>query len=60
MQVGRILKHNIAAWAVGLLLISTAARAADDYKLGRLKLRIPDVLGTRVSGWALPAFPLAA
>lgn len=33
---------------------------ADDYKLGRLKLRIPDVLGTRVSGWALPAFPLAA
>jgi hypothetical protein len=32
----------------------------DDYKIGRLKLRIPDVLGTRVSGWALPAFPLAS
>ncbi|RYZ03495.1 MAG: hypothetical protein EOO73_27555 [Myxococcales bacterium] len=33
---------------------------ADDYKIGRLKLRIPDVLGTQISGWALPAFPLAS
>lgn len=33
---------------------------ADDYKIGRLKLRIPDVLGTNISGWALPAFPLAS
>jgi Type VI secretion system/phage-baseplate injector OB domain len=33
---------------------------ADDYKIGRLKLRIPDVLGTRISGWALPAFALAS
>lgn len=33
---------------------------ADDYKLGRLKLSIPDVLGDKTSGWALPAFPLAA
>jgi hypothetical protein len=32
----------------------------DDWNIGRLKLRIPDVLGSRVSGWALPAFPLAA
>jgi len=33
---------------------------ADDYKIGRLKLRVPDVLGTRISGWALPAFALAS
>lgn len=33
---------------------------ADQYKLGRLKLKIPDVLGDKESGWALPAFPLAA
>jgi hypothetical protein len=32
----------------------------DPYKLGRLKLKIPDVLGQKESGWALPAFPLAA
>jgi hypothetical protein len=32
----------------------------DPYKLGRLKLTIPDVLGDNTSGWALPAFPLAA
>lgn len=33
---------------------------ADPYQLGRLKLSIPDVLGTHASGWALPSFPLAA
>lgn len=33
---------------------------ADPYKLGRLKLKISDVLGSNVSGWALPSFPLAA
>jgi hypothetical protein len=32
----------------------------DPYKLGRLKLKIPDVLGDKESGWALPSFPLAA
>ncbi|KYF85039.1 phage baseplate assembly protein V [Sorangium sp. So ce296] len=32
----------------------------DDYKLGRLQLIIPDVLGTNVSGWALPSFPYAS
>lgn len=33
---------------------------ADPYRLGRLQLKIPDVLGDRTSGWALPAFPYAA
>lgn len=33
---------------------------ADPYRLGRLKLEIQDVLGAHTSGWALPAFPLAA
>jgi hypothetical protein len=33
---------------------------ADPYHIGRLQLKIPDVLGTRTSGWALPAFPYAA
>jgi hypothetical protein len=33
---------------------------ADPYKIGRLKLKIPDVLGSHVSGWALPAFPYAS
>lgn len=33
---------------------------ADPYKVGRLKLKIGDVLGSEVSGWALPSFPLAA
>lgn len=32
----------------------------DPYKLGRLRLKIPDVLGTHTSGWALPSFPLAS
>ncbi|MFO0606340.1 MAG: phage baseplate assembly protein V [Polyangiales bacterium] len=32
---------------------------ADPYKLGRLKLSIPDVLGSNTSGWALPCFPFA-
>ena len=32
---------------------------ADPYQLGRLKLKIPSVLGSNVSGWALPAFPFA-
>jgi len=32
----------------------------DPYKLGRLKLKIPSVLGPNVSGWALPCFPLAS
>lgn len=33
---------------------------ADPFKLGRLKLLIPDVLGSNVSGWALPSFAFAA
>lgn len=33
---------------------------ADPYQIGRLTLSIPDVLGKRISGWAMPAFPLAA
>jgi hypothetical protein len=33
---------------------------ADPFKLGRLKLLIPDVLGSHVSGWALPSFPYAS
>lgn len=32
---------------------------ADPYKLGRLKLSVPDVLGGNTSGWALPSFPFA-
>jgi hypothetical protein len=36
------------------------ASNADPYHVGRLKLSIPDVLGANTSGWALPAFPLAA
>ena len=31
----------------------------DPYKLGRLQLKVQDVLGTQTSGWALPAFPYA-
>lgn len=33
---------------------------ADPYKVGRLKLKIPDVMGSETSGWALPCFPFAA
>lgn len=33
---------------------------ADPFKLGRLKLTVPDVLGPNESGWALPAFAYAA
>jgi hypothetical protein len=36
------------------------ASNADPYQIGRLTLSIPDVLGKNISGWALPAFPLAA
>lgn len=32
---------------------------SDPYKLGRLKLLIPDVLGSHTSGWAQPCFPFA-
>lgn len=32
----------------------------DPYKIGRVKFKCQDVLGDRESGWALPAFPLAA
>jgi hypothetical protein len=32
----------------------------DPYKLGRLKLKVPDVFGSNTSGWALPSFPYAS
>src|SRR5262245_36526792 len=39
---------------------ATVHSNADDYHIGRLQLKSPDVLGDTISGWALPAFPLAA
>lgn len=32
---------------------------ADPYKIGRLKVKVPDVLGANESGWAMPAFAYA-
>ena len=31
----------------------------DPLKMGRIQARVPDVLGTDVSGWALPSVPFA-
>jgi hypothetical protein len=32
----------------------------DPLKLGRVRVKVPDVFGDESSGWALPCFPLAA
>jgi hypothetical protein len=32
----------------------------DPLKLGRVRVKVPDVFGDEESGWALPCFPLAA
>jgi enterochelin esterase family protein len=60
MQVGRHLNHNIAVWAVGLLLICSAARAADDYKLGpdsEKQAGVPEGTVTQARWTTSKAFP---
>jgi uncharacterized protein involved in type VI secretion and phage assembly len=37
----------------------TVMNNIDPQQIGRLQLQVPDVLGTTVSGWALPCLPVA-
>ncbi|MEU4428719.1 phage baseplate assembly protein V [Actinoplanes sp. NPDC024001] len=37
----------------------TVAENIDPMRLGRLRVRVPDVLGDTASSWAMPCFPLS-